>query len=127
MSKQKTYGPSPGTDEKELILARMIGNAKSRGLGFCTGNLYRNADGKYVGSADGAVSCCAMGAFLIDKGPHLVGTGALSGVSTGNDSTDITWANYCLAGEDIGHAYREAMTNDASPWTTQPWASHAVW
>ncbi len=110
--KTKTYGPA--NDEgvgDEIILAMMLQSAKARGLGFCAGTAYRDADGESVSRLFGteAVSCCAMGALWLDDRPSDISYPV--GVPTGNDYPESKVHPGLERGFNIGAAFREAMTD----------------
>lgn len=65
MSKKvKTYGPANDKDvpEVEFEVAKLVQNAKSRGLEWCGGAYYKDAAGLSVFYPENAVACCAVGA-----------------------------------------------------------------
>ncbi len=118
MKKIKTFGVSPGTDKKELALAKLIAGAKGAGMGFCTGAAWRNSDGVACLPHESPVQCCALGAERLwcekeEEPSDLIG----GTVIQGNDRKQDDW--YYPADtadddddEDVGYAFRQAMTDE---------------
>ncbi len=109
---KKTLGPSPGTDRKELLLAKLLQNAHARGLGWCRGTSYADKSGSPIRMED-AANCCAIGAAYLESDSWMDCSGYTDAVQ-GNDSLDSNFSFYVDASddEDLGHAFKVAMTVD---------------
>lgn len=109
MSKKK----SPGTDDKELLLAKVLQNAWARDLGWCAGRPYAD---KYGGTSvpEDATSCCVLGAAWLEPDTHKE-TYPTFGMVDGNDRLRETWSEF-EDHEDVGYAFKQAMTvSDSDP------------
>lgn len=112
MKKTKTYGPAKPTDEKEMLLAKLLQNANSRELGWCRDKYFEDTNGSWTNHSDEAVACCAVGASMLEEDSAISRRDGfdLTLVVSGNDSTDLYWLHSLEGGEDVGHAFKLAMT-----------------
>jgi hypothetical protein len=104
-------------DPKELLLAKLLQNAWSRKLGWCRGASYKDKQGGST-IAEDAVSCCAMGAACLEEDTDKQtdrGSFAFGWVE-GNDSLKDDWDSDYENCEDVGYAFKMAMTtSDSDP------------
>jgi hypothetical protein len=102
-----------GVPKDEVFLAKIIQNAKARGLKFTRGTFYRDAKGRDLASnySEDVTHCCAAGAALLtDKEtPWMV----WDGLPQGNDNSVVkgSWSDQAAAcaGVTIGLCYRDVM------------------
>ena len=90
-----------GVPRDEMMLAKMIQNAKALGLKRTRDANYRSADGEACYGFDNATSCCAIGAALITN--LSVGIWA----DDGNDGAPPD--DQHLDGYDVGRSWYHAM------------------
>jgi len=114
--KQKTFGPAKSTDAKELLLAKLIQNAHAYNMKFAERAAYLKKGEPCGGidtGPDGADSCCAMGAAWLETDTHKDVYHSVR-MARGNDFPEEPWVIYSGGTdmEDVGHAYRMAMTVD---------------
>ncbi len=78
----------PKVPEDEMLLAKLIQNAASRGWKSTSHSSFRDSQGQGCGVLD-AVACCAFGASTLEPGTR--DRGSTNGIVAGNDSvsTDI--------------------------------------
>ncbi len=117
MSKKK---PSPGTDAKELLLAKMLQNAHARGLKWTRSASLRDVNDMPIPMerVEEATCCCAVGAAGLEPDSEAM-LNPTWGITDGNDSYESHWScprTYMAVGEtddeDVGHAFKVAMTED---------------
>jgi hypothetical protein len=66
--KVKVYGTSnDDVPEYEISVAKIVQNAKARGLKWTKDAYYRAKNGRNIISVDGAVYCCAVGAAQLEN------------------------------------------------------------
>lgn len=87
--------------DDEMLLAKLIQNAKASGMKRTKGALYRTANSKVVWEHAEARSCCAIGAALITK------LSFPNGMWEGNDGLDCDTPEG--SGYDIGRSWYHAM------------------
>ncbi len=114
----KTYGPAPEpADPKELFLAKMLQNALARGVAWCKGSFWIDDTGRTTGVHADAVACCALGAAYFERDTTEIGHSTF-GVICGNDYDTGEWLGSSDSvvtesdHEDVGYAFREAMTRE---------------
>lgn len=103
----------------EMLLARAVAGARSRGLGWTDFYMFRNAtDDPLLADTrripKGAAKCCAYGALkIVGAAPrrYLERPISLHNVAEGNDCGE-TWSSGDDLGESLGWAYRCAMTQE---------------
>jgi hypothetical protein len=114
----------------EMLLAEAIAAAKARGMKWCRGSAFEDADGNQT-TRSKAARCCALGALaLADVLPGYLAISGIErevrsiGINTGqvfygNDFAGL-WTTGDVSflagdkGESLGWAYRCAMTQEDS-------------
>lgn len=114
MSKVKIYGPAPEpTDPKELLLAQLLQNAGAREVDWCQGAFWIDELGVSTSEPASAAQCCALGAAYFEPDSTITANNT-HGVIVGNDWDTANWSiSECFPDsdfEDVGYAFREAMT-----------------
>ncbi len=99
-----------GVPADEMLLAKLIQNAASRGLKSIVGSLYENASGQScLGSDANLTGCCAVGAaYLASDTLHYTDT-EYTGLVNGNDTTGELFAG----NQDtftVGQCFNEALS-----------------
>jgi hypothetical protein len=99
--------------EDEMLLAKLIQNAKSRGLGWCSGALYLTPYGEPRANPVTANRCCAIGAANLDPETRAE-VESYGFVAHGNDNgAHVRWYSENSMrpadGETLGWAFRLAM------------------
>lgn len=117
MKKTKSLGPSndSGVPTDEIILAKLIQNAGSRGLVSTKDTYFAVGDltlGSRARSRPDITACCALGARLIDRR----GIPKLNNMVSGNDATDgDSPASYMnLDGWNVGAAFEQALRPEST-------------
>jgi hypothetical protein len=111
----ESLGPAndDGVPDDEIAVAKLVQNAKARGLGWCKGALYRDVDGASLDFIDSdTVSCCAVGASYLESDTDHIDIRV-----SGNDKDEYpNWPEGEINGFGkeymIGAGYRCAMQED---------------
>lgn len=107
MSKRftRSLGPSANPPPpSEIVLAKLIQTAASRGLKSCTGTFFRDRLGWSTDEAD-ATFCCASGANELDPENPAA---RYPGMPVGNDAPEGEYPGYGID-YDIGAAFEHAL------------------
>lgn len=106
MSKKKLKLANENIPEDEMVLAKILQNAKARDLGFSKGAYYKNSEG-HICLPQEAVYACAVGAAMLEEDTKCTG---FYYITNGNDCDYWNNNTDLKDGETIGWAYRQAMT-----------------
>ncbi len=93
--------------EDEMFAAKIIQNAKGRGLDYSYGALYRKNNLPRMNKTN-ATACCAWGAMMLERDTNKEKK-FLPGLVTGNDFDNYDHG----AGGIIGCVYRDVMKEES--------------